>query len=165
MLHHFILMPKLGQGNRLFSLKVKVFLLKIINTEINEERCHVTSCIVWIFLKLLTPVFYVGILTKVVISWMYKWSQIPSSLLHKIINDTEKVWECYRFFQLDGVVVSSARHFEVLDSWHFYLLPDSDGVVFAVTTRPQDHISPRRVLFQHCSCFFPGNCIKTSLLL
>lgn len=43
-----------------------------------------------------------------------------------------------------------------------YLLPDSDGVVFTVTPGPQDHISPRRILLQHCSCFFPGNCIKTS---
>lgn len=26
---------------------------------------------------------------------MYEWSQIPSRLLHKIVNDAEKVWECY----------------------------------------------------------------------
>jgi len=38
-----------------------------------------------------------------------------------------------------------------------YLLPDGDGVISAVTARPQDHISHGRVLLEHFSCFFPGH--------
>lgn len=43
-----------------------------------------------------------------------------------------------------------------------YLLPDGDGVISAVTARPQDHISHGRVLLEHLSCFFPGHWVKTS---
>lgn len=40
---------------------------------------------------------------------MYEWSQIPSSLLHKIVNNAEKVWECYLWERKEKMAQCSAK--------------------------------------------------------